>query len=491
MAPQKWTSSKQEEWLSPWYEKYCKKQSDKAKNWANFFTNLVGEWLEVFPEPRPTTLPLIGPLTRDKIIVMDQAEADRKKKLENCFKNSLGAIKTGRQARAEATNIFSAVLKSVTEGKKPMHSLQEVEAYSKLYYQRCIKSIVNNKLKAEAEALQAKNKALTNGMRVAIIKKETANLYKVETNEVKVEVWRYIEDAKMCKDNEKVGMWSEDDYKKNLEKLAAMVNKFLKGLADVTGFLFSLLAGGPSPELADAAPSLKAKAGGVEDLNDGDGGDCVELGNQHESHNIIFSHVTSSSLTTAPLDSVPDTSKSDLPGNSTDIWQDDFFWEGLTTQVDGFAMSGGNPDLLLLPPYPHSPASALNSPSSPTTLPLSSPSLPTDTFPGASVLPPNESPTHPSISSSQLPADTFPEVSTLPPNESVCIVPQSSPAPPSTTLPPTPALHPHRTGRVCVPSLHNVIANSIGNDHNAGKHCGVAVETGVSGHKKRSVNKIF
>ncbi|KAG1734229.1 uncharacterized protein EDB91DRAFT_1084137 [Suillus paluster] len=73
MAPWKWTSSEQEEWLSPWYEKYHEKQSDKAKNWANFFTDLVGEWLEVFPEPRPTTLPLIGPLTRDEIIVMDQA----------------------------------------------------------------------------------------------------------------------------------------------------------------------------------------------------------------------------------------------------------------------------------------------------------------------------------------------------------------------------------------------------------------------------------
>jgi hypothetical protein len=28
-----------------------------------------------------------------------------------------------------------------------------------------------------------------------------------------------------------------------------MVNKFLTGLADATGFSFSLLAGGPSPEL--------------------------------------------------------------------------------------------------------------------------------------------------------------------------------------------------------------------------------------------------
>lgn len=106
------------------------------------------------------------------------------------------------------------MLKSVTEGEKPTRSLQEVEAYSKLYYQRRVKSIVDNKLKAEAEVLQAENKALTNGMRVAIVKRETANLYEVETNEVKAEVRKYIEEAKMRRDNEKDGVWSEDDYAK-------------------------------------------------------------------------------------------------------------------------------------------------------------------------------------------------------------------------------------------------------------------------------------
>ncbi|KAG2354819.1 hypothetical protein BDR07DRAFT_1381971 [Suillus spraguei] len=178
MVPWKWTSPKQEEWLSPWYEKYHMKQSDKAKNWANFFTDLLGEWLEQFLEPRPATLPLIGPLTMDEIIIMDQAEADRKKKLENCFKNSIGATKTGRQAKAEAVNVFHAVLKAV------------------------------------AEELRAENQALTNGKCIAIVKKETANLYEVETSEVKAEVRRYIEDAKTCKDKEKEGMWSEDDYAK-------------------------------------------------------------------------------------------------------------------------------------------------------------------------------------------------------------------------------------------------------------------------------------
>lgn len=79
MAPWKWSTPEQEEWLRPWYEKYRAKQSDRAKNWANFFTDLLGEWLDVFPEPRPATVPPIGPLTRDELVIMDQAEAERKK----------------------------------------------------------------------------------------------------------------------------------------------------------------------------------------------------------------------------------------------------------------------------------------------------------------------------------------------------------------------------------------------------------------------------
>jgi NMD protein affecting ribosome stability and mRNA decay len=69
-------------------------------------------------------------------------------------------MKTGWQAKSEAANVFNAVLKSVTECEKLTHSLQEVKAYSKLYYQRRVKSMVDNRLKAEAEVLQAENKAL-------------------------------------------------------------------------------------------------------------------------------------------------------------------------------------------------------------------------------------------------------------------------------------------------------------------------------------------
>ncbi|KAG2121122.1 hypothetical protein DEU56DRAFT_918359 [Suillus clintonianus] len=249
MAPRKWTSPEQDEWLAPWYDKYRAKQTEKNKNWPNFFADLNETWFIAYPEQRPASLPPVGPLTQDEMLVMHKACDERKEKLRNRFKNSLGTTKAGRQAKADATDVFKVVLRSVAESEKPTRSLQEVEAYSKLYYHTRIKATADEVLKAEAELLQAENKTLTNGKRIAIVKQHTASLYSGETDEVKAEVQRYIENQKTRtqKDNE-AGTWSEDDYARNIEKLAAIANKFLKGLAEATGFTFSLLAGGPSPE---------------------------------------------------------------------------------------------------------------------------------------------------------------------------------------------------------------------------------------------------
>ncbi|KAG1844479.1 hypothetical protein F4604DRAFT_1689098 [Suillus subluteus] len=471
MAPRKWSTPEQEAWLGPWYEKYCAKQSDRAKNWANFFTDLLGEWLDVFPKPRPATLPPIGPLTRDELVIMDQAE-----KLENHFKNSLGTTKTGRQAKSEATNVFNAVLKSIVECEKPTCSLQEVEAYSKIYYQRHVKCMVDNRLKAEAEMLQAKNKALTNGMHVAIAKKEAANLYEGETNEVKAEVRRYIEDAKMCR--EKEGMWSEDDYGRNIEKLATMVNKFLTGLADVTGFSFSLLAGGPSPELGglidvysfhvgqtkygnnfskaypefestvmspfrdylhrvypEAMATLKVRLGSATDHDDGGDPSPISLGNSHDD---TFGQVM--------LDTSSQVPNINLPENSTDInWLDidDSFWEKLSAQIDEYEASGGNPNLPYLPPYPQA-ASALESLSPPITPP---PALrPNISQPVPIAVPLQNSPTRPpttTLSSTLIQApslDVLQPPPILAPQDSLMLPPatiplSASPAPSPSTIP--------------------------------------------------------
>lgn len=69
MAPPKWTSVEQEAWLQPWYEKFKAKQSEKNKNYKNFFADLSEQWFEEFLEPRPGHIMQVGPLTS-----MEEAE---------------------------------------------------------------------------------------------------------------------------------------------------------------------------------------------------------------------------------------------------------------------------------------------------------------------------------------------------------------------------------------------------------------------------------
>ncbi|KAG1836051.1 hypothetical protein DFJ58DRAFT_735264 [Suillus subalutaceus] len=181
------------------------------------FADLNEHWFDAFPEPRPNDCTTVGPLTKEE---MDSAVDARKDKLYICFKNNCGGSKAGRQAKAKATDAFDAVVRRITECEKPTRTLQEHEAYSKLYYADHIQKLVQETLKKAEE-----EQPLTNGQRIALLKKETAALYADESEDVKSQA------------------------KENLMKLAAIVNQFIKGLADATGLAFSLLVGSPSAEL--------------------------------------------------------------------------------------------------------------------------------------------------------------------------------------------------------------------------------------------------
>ncbi|KAG1879030.1 hypothetical protein F4604DRAFT_1679493 [Suillus subluteus] len=104
MAPPKWTSDEQEEWLKPYYEAYLVKQSEKCRNYRNFFMDLYENWFEAFPELRPTGVTALGPTMLEELNEMKSVEDARKVKLHNRFKNNFGAMKAGRKAKAHATN---------------------------------------------------------------------------------------------------------------------------------------------------------------------------------------------------------------------------------------------------------------------------------------------------------------------------------------------------------------------------------------------------
>ncbi|KAG2737532.1 hypothetical protein P692DRAFT_20761528, partial [Suillus brevipes Sb2] len=146
------------------------------------------------------------------------------KKLHTRFKNSLGGSRTSRKVRTDTSRVIDAVVRSISECEKPTRMLQEQEAYSKLFYTTRVQPTVKVSLEKAAQ----EHRSLTNGERVALVKKETAMLYAQESPDIK------------------------DQVKQNLDKLAAVANSFLKGLAEATGMSFSLLAGGPSAEALGA-----------------------------------------------------------------------------------------------------------------------------------------------------------------------------------------------------------------------------------------------
>ncbi|KAG1890637.1 uncharacterized protein F5891DRAFT_1197914 [Suillus fuscotomentosus] len=243
MAPPKWTLVEQEAWLQPWYKKSKAKQSKKNKNYKNFFANLRKQWFEEFPEPRLVHITQVGPLTLSEEGEIGVARDTCKAKLCTQFKNSLGGSKMGRKAKADTTSVINAVVRSIAEYEKPMCMLQEQEAYSKLFYVTCVQPTIQGSLKAIQE-----HRTLTNGERVALVK-ETAVLYAQESPDIKDQVKQYLEDQKQQRLQNKLEGWSQmTDYSRNLNKLAVVANSFLKGLTEVTGMLFSLLAGGPSPK---------------------------------------------------------------------------------------------------------------------------------------------------------------------------------------------------------------------------------------------------
>ncbi|KAG1890046.1 hypothetical protein F4604DRAFT_1914598 [Suillus subluteus] len=609
MAPRKWTSPEQEEWLVPWYDKYRAKQTEKNKNWPNFFADLNETWFIAFPEQRPASLPPVGPLTQDETLVMHKACDDRKEKLKNRFKNSLGTTKAGRQAKADATDVFKAVLRSVAESEKPTRSLQEAEAYSKLYYHTRIKATADEVLKAEAELLQAENKTLTNGKRITIVKQHTASLYSGETDEVKAEVQRYIENQKTrTQKDDEAGTWSEGDYARNIEKLAAIANKFLKGLAEATGFTFSLLAGGPSPESSGSIdvyrhlgndfskaypefetgimspfrdhlyrvyPDLvdsRARLGSPASLNEGPTSsnelDGPALLNEFESPVLSLNEIEigrgledvsqrrsdiSSDGNHSALRGMKDADKSgqtfsDMPAstgpdthlpfdsaqqsslgfseNLTGDWNlNDTFWTDLAAQVAAFEVSGGNPALPHLPPYPHAESTSSPTPQSPVPAPLphalnticrTSPATSSHMVPASPEVPvqaaqfPHHdsqpaSPMEPRLQPSPPPISTLPGLpfntpviakTTMQPLPHQSNAPSTSGVEPSPDAPSTSGAEPspdgnehchrRRTGRVSIPSKRNAAANSIGENTLtvSGKHT-TAQESSTSSRKQK------
>ncbi|KAF8452159.1 hypothetical protein L210DRAFT_3499220 [Boletus edulis BED1] len=198
MAPRKWTTNEQKKFLQPWYKKYKE----------------------------------LGPLSEKQKEQLNAATEECKEKLKNRFKNCLGSTKAGRQSKASANVVFKTVPASVAEGEKRDRSLQETEAYSKLFYGEQLKESITQRLGVSSSDLGKQD--------IQRIKEERPMCLHAFIQSSKDEQGKK---SKSC-----IALNSQKDITRNIEMLPAMVTKFMSGLSESMDLAFSLLAGGPLPD---------------------------------------------------------------------------------------------------------------------------------------------------------------------------------------------------------------------------------------------------
>ncbi|KAG1817302.1 hypothetical protein EV424DRAFT_1347991 [Suillus variegatus] len=325
MAPQRWASPEEEEFVYTFYEQYqqCQARRDYSTFWKPFYEAWGAKfpkWLVVFPE-----IPLDEELNGEQKQIVSKVYKERKLQLMHKLRNDWGSSKASRKAKNNREKTCASLIASITAPQRA-RALQSHKAYSKLYFATCVKPAVD----AEMQRLQhvANLAKLSNGMdergekdindttaddptsssmekgqlpkRIAVIKQVTRELHDRETPEVKAEVAAYIEQL-----NEKK-RWS-------FSVLMGGPTPALGGKIDVSSFHVGRTEMGnlfseayphfnstimkPWVEFVNRAHSTAAakglrKDGGIESMNDTK---TVGIESIDPSHTVMNHHVTNTS----------------------------------------------------------------------------------------------------------------------------------------------------------------------------------------------------
>ncbi|KAG1796045.1 uncharacterized protein HD556DRAFT_1441880 [Suillus plorans] len=253
MAPRRWASSDEEEFVNTFYEKYqyCQARRDYTTFWNPFYEAWGAkfpEWLVVFPE-----IPLDKELNVEQKQIVSAAYDRRKLQLMNKLRNNWGSSKASRKAKNTGEKTRQSLIASITAPQRA-RSLQSHEAYSKLYFATCVKPAVD----AEMQRLQhvANLAKLGNGTD----EEGEKDLDDTTTGdpssssmekEVKAEVAAYIEqlNEKKSQDLEAAKTGEGIDHQVTIDRLVDILAEFFQELERLTGWSFSVLMGGPTPAL--------------------------------------------------------------------------------------------------------------------------------------------------------------------------------------------------------------------------------------------------
>ncbi|KAG1865121.1 hypothetical protein C8R48DRAFT_772824 [Suillus tomentosus] len=254
MAPRRWASPEEEEFVYTFYEQYqqCQARRDYSTFWKPFYEAWGAKFPErlvVFPD-----IPLDVDLNGEQKQIVSKVYKERKLQLMHKLCNDWGSSKASRKAKNNREKTCASLIASITAAPQRARALQSHEAYSKLYFATRVKPAVD----AEMQCLQhvANLAKLSNGMDERGEKDIDDTTADDPTSssmekEVKAEVAAYIEqlNEKKSQDSEAAKMGEDIDHQATIDQLVDILAEFFQELERLTGWSFSVLMGGPTPAL--------------------------------------------------------------------------------------------------------------------------------------------------------------------------------------------------------------------------------------------------
>ncbi|KAG1844601.1 hypothetical protein F4604DRAFT_1689053 [Suillus subluteus] len=264
MAPPRWTTSEELEWLQNELPDFLKMQRDQKL--TRFYELLFPRWFSQFPEHlkywKPTSNPLhegevlvqhqndengvlnsdesgLLPLTPEQEAKLEEANEIRRKakqKLREWFRNNAKSKTT--PGSTSTSKAFAHLLGQRARG---VRDLKDIEVYSKAYYKKKIQPLV------EDDVLENQ---LNSKKRIGVVQKHTNSCFAAESEEVKAEI---REETARINASRKLGSIVSDARTKEeiyraIQELPIVLGQICEDLATLTGgWHFSLIMGGSDP----------------------------------------------------------------------------------------------------------------------------------------------------------------------------------------------------------------------------------------------------
>ncbi|KAG2743662.1 hypothetical protein P692DRAFT_20878490 [Suillus brevipes Sb2] len=253
MAPRRWTTSQELEWLQNELPEFLKMQ--KEQKLTRFYELLYPKWFSHFPERfkywEPTGNPPHGqeevdhqnpdsdvllPLTPEQEAKLEGANEIRRKKLKEWFRNNAKSKTT-----PGSTSTSKALAQLLGQRARGLCDLKDSEVYSRTYYKTKVQPLVKDDI--QENQLDAKN-------RIAIVQKHVHQCFEAEPEEVKAEIRK---EAARINASRKLGSVFSDRRTKEevyraIQELPMVLGQICDDLGKLTGgWHFSVVMGGVDP----------------------------------------------------------------------------------------------------------------------------------------------------------------------------------------------------------------------------------------------------